>query len=271
MNWSAEHTASDELEPSEVVVRVSPVATLESVIFAPGTAAPLVDGLKEAGAAKIYATARDASSITLASVTPIQLDVTNAADIAAAAARLAVEEGLEFGPAKRQALKMLGLPGRTPLPSNEEVEAQVREHIAIFCAESQPLELAALRRHAVLWMRRMAAFRPHLGGTVWRGTATRLSDIYLQLFCDDAKSAEIALIDQRLRYQARRVEGFSGSEVDALSIHSFCAELAEEVGVHLLIYDYDDLRGALKPDGQGRAPRGDLAAIENLLQAGADA
>jgi hypothetical protein len=37
---------------------------------------------------------------------------------------------------------------------------------------------------------------PHLSGAVWRGTATRLSDIYIQLFCDDAKSAELALIDQ---------------------------------------------------------------------------
>ena len=35
---------------------------------------------------------------------------------------------------------------------------------------------------AVEWMERMAAFRPHLGGAVWHGTATRLSDIYLQ-FC----------------------------------------------------------------------------------------
>ena len=43
----------------------------------------------------------------------------------------------------------------------------------------------------------MAQFRPYLGGAVWNGTATRLSDIYLQLFCDDPKSAEIALIDHK--------------------------------------------------------------------------
>jgi NAD(P)-dependent dehydrogenase (short-subunit alcohol dehydrogenase family) len=52
-----------------------------------GLGQAFVNALLEAGAAKIYAAARDASSITLASVTPIQLDVTNAADIAAAAAR----------------------------------------------------------------------------------------------------------------------------------------------------------------------------------------
>jgi hypothetical protein len=35
-----------------------------------------------------------------------------------------------------------------------------------------------------------------------------------------------------------------------------------------LIYDFDDLRGALKPDARGRRPRGDLAALRNLLHDG---
>jgi hypothetical protein len=37
------------------------------------------------------------------------------------------------------------------------------------------------------------------------------------------------------------------------------------VGVHLLIYDFDDLRGALRADARGRRPRGDLAALRGLL------
>ena len=52
-----------------------------------GLGQAFVNALLEAGAAKIYAAARNPSSITLAGVTPIQLDVTNAADITAAAAR----------------------------------------------------------------------------------------------------------------------------------------------------------------------------------------
>ena len=51
-------------------------------------------------------------------------------------------------------------------------------------------------------MERLAQFRPYLGGAVWHGTATRLSDIYIQLFCDDPKSAEIALIDNNVDYEA---------------------------------------------------------------------
>jgi hypothetical protein len=186
-------------------------------------------------------------------------------EIAAVAARLVVEEGLEYGPAKRRAVKQLGLPVRTALPDNEAVEEEVQDYIALFCADSQPAELQALRELALRWMERMAAFRPYLGGAVWRGTATRLCDIYIQLFCDDCKSAEIALIDLNVNYLARTLPGFKGEAVDCLSIHSRCIDLNEEVGVHLLVYDHDDLRGALLPDSKGRAPRGDLAALRKML------
>lgn len=187
-------------------------------------------------------------------------------EIAHTTARLVVEEGLEWGPAKRRAVREMGLPARTPLPDNDRVEAAVREYIQIFCADTQPRELRALRQLALVWMVRMEAFRPHLAGAVWHGTATRLSDIYLQLFCDDPKSAEIALIDHHVDYEPRTVTGFNGQPVEALSLSSLCPELSEMVGVHLMIYDLDDVRGALRPDAQGRTPRGDLTAVRRLLQ-----
>lgn len=189
------------------------------------------------------------------------------AEIAATAARLVVEEGLEYGPAKKRAVKELGLPARAALPDNDSVEEAVREYIAVFHAETQPAELAALRRLALTWMERLQEFRPYLGGAVWHGTATRLSDIYLQLFCDDPKSAEIALIDHNVDYTPRTVTGFTGDAVEALSISSVSRELGEAVGVHLLVYDHDDLRGALKRDAQGRTPRGDLKAVRALVEA----
>ena len=186
-------------------------------------------------------------------------------EISVVAASLVVEEGLEYGPAKRRAVKQMGLPVRTALPGNDEVEDAVMEHIAIFCADTQPGELRALRQLALVWMGRMAAFRPYLGGSVWHGTATRMSDVYLQLFCDDSKSAEIALIDHKVDYVPRTVTGFNGDAVEALSVHAFCDGLNEEVGVHLLIYDKDDVRGALRLDAKGRTPRGDMAAVQRLL------
>jgi hypothetical protein len=189
-------------------------------------------------------------------------------EIAATAARLVVEEGLEYGPAKRRAVKQLGLSARSNLPDNDQIELAVEEYIAIFCADSQPAELRALRELALTWMERMDAFRPHVGGAVWRGTATRHSDIYIQLFCDDSKSAELALIDKGVRYVVGSVTGFQGDTVDALSVHASLPALAVNVGVHLMVYDFDDLRGALKPDGRGRKPRGDAAALRSLLHDG---
>jgi hypothetical protein len=188
------------------------------------------------------------------------------AEIAATAARLVVEEGLEYGPAKRRAVKQLGLPARTGLPDNDTVEDAVREYIDLFCGDSQPAELAALRKLALTWMDRLVEFRPHLGGAVWHGTATRLSDIYIQLFCDDPKSAEIALIDHEVDYTPRTVTGFHGESVEALSLSSMSPELGEPIGVHLLVYDHDDLRGALKADAKGRTPRGDVAAVRALVE-----
>jgi hypothetical protein len=186
-------------------------------------------------------------------------------EIAAAAASLVVEEGLEYGPAKRRAVKSMGLPARTALPDNEAVDGAVREYIALYCADTQPAELAALRALALTWMERMQEFRPHLAGAVWQGTATRLSDIYIQLFCDDCKSAEIALINHRVDYEPRTIMGFRGESVEALSTRSTCRTLGEMIGVHLMVYDYDDLRGALRPDSRGRVPRGDLAALQQLI------
>jgi hypothetical protein len=189
-------------------------------------------------------------------------------EIAQAAARLVAEEGLDYAAAKRRALRDLGLGPRTALPDNERVEDAVREYLALFMADTQPLELAVLRAQALRWMERLAPFRPHLAGAVWRGTATRLSDIVLDLFCDDPKSLEIHLVNQALAYEAREAPGAGGRVVPQLSLHHVVREFNEEVGVHLRVHDLDALRGALKPDARGRSWRGDARALRALLADG---
>jgi hypothetical protein len=193
-------------------------------------------------------------------------------EIAATAARLVVEEGLEYGPAKQRALKLLGKRGlqiasrKAELPDNDLLEAEVRSYLDLFCADTQPGELAALREVALRWMERLSDFRPHLTGAVWRGTATRLNDVHLQLYCDDAKSAEIALLDARVPYDVGSARGPQGRTIDVLSVTERSAALGEPVTVHLSILDHDDLRGALKPDAQGRPQRGDAAALRRLME-----
>ena len=188
-------------------------------------------------------------------------------EIAAAAARLVVEEGMEYGPAKRRAARVLGSGRRAELPGNDEVEDEVRAYLALFCADTPPAELAALRDVATRWMQRLAQFRPYVTGAVWRGTATRLSSVHLQLYCDDPKAAELALIDQGIDYEVGSLTGPRGDVVNVLSVATPCPALAETVTVHLSVLDHDDLRGALKPDARGQAQRGDLAALRVLMAA----
>ena len=192
-------------------------------------------------------------------------------EIAAAAARLVVEEGLEYGPAKRRAARDIGRRStrQAELPANIEVEDEVRAYLALFCADTQPAELAALRAVAALWLQRMAEFRPLLSGAVWRGTATRLSNVHLQLYCDDSKVAELALIEQGVDYEVNSIRGPRGEPVDVLSVASASRELAEMVTVHMTVLDFDDVRGALKPDASGRSERGDLTALRALMEAAA--
>jgi hypothetical protein len=186
-----------------------------------------------------------------------------AEEIASVAARLVVDEGMEYAQAKRKASRALGrMPRGAGLPSNELVEDQVRSYIELFCADSQPGELRALRELALRWMQRLAGFRPHLSGAVWRGTATRLSSVHIDLYCDDPKAAEIALINLGIDYDAA-----GDGELPYLSVAEHCPELGERVTLHLAVRDLDDQRGALKPDARGRSWRGDAAALQRLLDA----
>src|SRR5262245_37828179 len=185
--------------------------------------------------------------------------------LAQAAARLVVDDGLEYGAAKRKAARDQARRGarRSELPSNEAIEDEVREYLALFQADSQPGELESLRRMALQWMQRLAEFRPHLTGAVWRGTATRRSAIQIELYCDDPKAAEIALLDRRIAFEpVGQPDG-----TDLLRIDARCDDLGQAVSLFLHVLDRDDLRGALKPDTRGRTWRGDMPALQRLMQA----
>jgi hypothetical protein len=192
------------------------------------------------------------------------MSATLSAEIAVAAARLIVEEGMEYGPAKRRAARDFRVSRAIELPSNDAVEDEVRAYLELFHADSQPAELAALRAVAAAWMERLAAFRPHLKGAVWRGTATRLNSIHIDLYCDDSKAAELALIDARIDYEVSSVDGPRGRSIDVLNVFVPSGELGGTAHLAFTVLDYDDLRGALRSDARGRSQRGDLTALAML-------
>jgi hypothetical protein len=192
-------------------------------------------------------------------------------EIAVAAARLVVDEGMEYAAAKKRALREMGMQRsrQAELPSNEQLEDEIRTHIALFCADTQPAELRALREAALVWMERLADFRPHLSGAVWRGTATRLSAVRLDLYCDDPKAAQIALINKGVDFDAGHLERPGKEPLTVLTVGHRSHALGDVVTIHLSLHDTDDQRGALKPDARGRSWRGDLVATRRLLEEGA--
>jgi hypothetical protein len=187
-------------------------------------------------------------------------------EVAAAAAALVADEGLEYATAKKKAARALGHRGE--LPNNEQLEDAVREHLAVFHADTQPAELRALRELALQWMLRLAEFRPHLGGAAWRGTATRQSALHIDLYCDDPKSAEIALLDRGIAFDIATLERPGQEPLDVLSVAAPLPAWKDVVTIHLLVRDLDELRGALRPDARGRSWRGDAAALQRRLAEG---
>lgn len=123
-------------------------------------------------------------------------------DIASAAARMMAEDGIgDYGFAKRKAARSLGADDAEALPSNEEVEVELRAYQALYQDEEQPARLRALRQSALGAMDLLADFHPYLKGAVLDGTAGRHSGIELDLYADSAKDVEIMLLSHGISYQ----------------------------------------------------------------------
>ena len=188
-------------------------------------------------------------------------------EVAQAAARMIVEDGLDYAGARRKALQEVAGGRRLrDAPSNEAIEDEVRAHIAIFCADTQPTELRALREAALRWMLRLAEFRPHVGGAVWRGTATRQSVVRIDLYCEDTKAPELALLNKGVDYETVSEPLGRGEHSLTLVVAERNAALEDWITIQLNVLDLDDLRGALKPDPRGQTWRGDAAALQRLLE-----
>jgi hypothetical protein len=121
--------------------------------------------------------------------------------IAAKAARLMAEDGIvDFGLAKRKAARQLGAGQSEALPTNEEIESELRAFLAIYQEEEQPERLRALRTVALEVMELFADFNPHLTGAVLEGTAGRYAQVEIELFADSSKDVEIFLLSRGIDY-----------------------------------------------------------------------
>jgi hypothetical protein len=187
------------------------------------------------------------------------------AEIAAAAARLIVQDGADYNTAKRKAARQIlgeGNDNIMLLPDNAQIEAEVRLYQSLFHADTQPARLFRLRTLAADIMQGLERFNPFLTGTVLNGTAGEHDDIHLQLFADSAKEVEIFLLNRNIQIDISESPHFKGPRYEAVETVSF---LWHKEGVHCAVYELDDLRGAAKSRGDGKLMRADLAAVRALL------
>ncbi len=195
-------------------------------------------------------------------------------EIAAAAARLIAEEGLDYATAKTKALHTVAGTSRNArglLPDNAQIESELRRWLTTFGGERHRQHLRALRMLALQLMQRLAAFAPHLTGAALNGTATEHSDLHLHLFADSAKDVEHFLLNEGVDFEV-----FESPEAEEL-IQFVVAPartrgMPARIGVVLEIYGPHALRVA--PRGAATDPdlhpveasgRANIEQLQNLL------
>jgi hypothetical protein len=121
--------------------------------------------------------------------------------IASAAARLMAEEGInDYGAAKRKAARSLGAGESDALPTNEEIETELRTWQSLFQESEQRERVYGLRATALEVMQLLAEFHPYLTGGALDGTAGRYSPVEIDLYADSSKDVEIALLSHGISY-----------------------------------------------------------------------
>jgi hypothetical protein len=190
-------------------------------------------------------------------------------ELAALAAQLIADSGLDYQSAKRKAARQVfgdGHINAAMLPDNEAIDQSLLEHLQLFDRDHGE-RVSRYRRAALHWMERLDEFNPYLAGAAWKGIVAAHSPIHLQVFTDDAKELEILLLNEGINFDVVEVAHFAGrSDVPALTFY-----WQHDLPILVSVYRYDDLRGALKRQktgsGGSRPERGGVNAVRDLLEA----
>lgn len=187
--------------------------------------------------------------------------------IAAAAARIMAEEGIDdFALAKRKAARRLGAASTESLPGNEEIEAELRDYLALYQADEHPERIVELRRVALDAMRELEHFSPYLTGPVLAGLAGPYAEIDLQLFPESTKEVELFLLDRGIAYEATDERRYTGDRARAVAVISLDWQ---GVPLRISVFDPRDERSALKTSPAGRvAARAGIAEVGALVETG---
>lgn len=193
--------------------------------------------------------------------------------IAQQAARMMIEDGIsDFAYAKRKAGRQLDVSAKSVLPTNSEIEEEIRLYHQLYNAEDQPQALKTLREAALATMQLFARFNPHLTGSVLDGTAGKNGQTEIHLFADSAKEVEIFLLSQQIPFESsektyRTSDRPSKDKKDKVrkTVPVYILE-TEHGRQKLSVFEYDDLRVATKRTGDGsNADRADITELKALI------
>ena len=193
--------------------------------------------------------------------------------IAQKAAQMMAEDGInDFAYAKKKAGKQLGVSEASVLPTNAEIEEEIRLYHNIYNADEQPLELAKLRKAALMTMQLFERFNPHLTGSVLDGTAGKFSQTNIHLFADSAKDVEIFLLSQQIPFDSseksyRVSDKPSKDKKEKVRKTVPVFTLETELGLQKIsVFDVDDMRVSVKRTVDGsNADRMDIDELKQLL------
>lgn len=187
--------------------------------------------------------------------------------IAQQAARLIAEDGLQdYALAKLKAARQIGAPDTHNLPNNSEVEQALRDYQSLYQKDEQGERLRLLRRQALAVMQQLERFNPYLIGSVLNGTATRYSDINLQVFADSAKAVELFLLSKQLPYKSGEIRLHFGGDARAFPVFTLQGEDTE---INITVLATEDLRQIPRGRPDKRPlERARAKQVETLLEEG---
>ena len=185
--------------------------------------------------------------------------------IAIEAARLMAEEGIDgFQTAKKKAASRLAVSDRHAMPSNADIEHELRSYQQLFRSDAQPTALLKLRQGAFSAMRFLDRFKPRLVGPVLEGTADQHSHIRLHVFAETSEELAFFLMEAGIPYENSEVRlRINSHERRLLPVYNF---LADGVPVELIVFEPEGLRQApLSPVDKKPMRRADLASVRLLI------
>ncbi len=193
--------------------------------------------------------------------------------IAQQAARMMAEDGVsDFGYAKKKAGRQLGVTDNTVMPSNSEIEEELKLYNTLFLSEEQPENLRELRANALFTMQLLERFNPHLTGAVLDGTAGIMSETHIHLFADSVKDVEMFLLNQQIPFDVNEKsyriinDGKRDKKGDSRkTVPVFTLETDKGL-IKLSVFDVDDIRVATKRAADGsNAERLNIEGVKSLL------